>query len=236
MAITDIRKTVLEIINDVEESLGINPSASLNANQFTRVLLRLLNEIIAEIADSGDWKEQYAEAVVTAVSSVRDYAVASQLNGSKVHHIQEVAFQGQIAPLDAVDLSTINQLSRINSVGVPRQYCVVSVNASADPVIRVAPMPGATQAGKVFTVSMFRQPQLYTVASAAGFTPPFPATVLIKMLHARALLEENGGEPTPAWEKTNEQAEKALAEALNRYTTDHGTAMRLKPRRRGSRR
>lgn len=228
MAVTDLRKSVLGVINEVEKKLSITASASLTSTDFTQVLLQLLNEVIEDCADSGDWLELYAETTVTATSSVGTYAIAP---GQLVHHLYEIAFEGQIAPLDKVDISDINRLNRLNSHGVPRQYALIGVNASADPQFRVYPTPGASQADKLFTVSYFYKPRLYTTADGAE-VPPFPANLLIQGLLAKARLEENGGEPTREYLVDQQVYERMKLEALNRYTGDTGFETSIVPRRR----
>ena len=47
MAITDIRKTVLQIINEVQRKLGLAPSVSLTANAQNIVMLDYLNDVIS---------------------------------------------------------------------------------------------------------------------------------------------------------------------------------------------
>jgi hypothetical protein len=228
MALSDLRKTVLQIINEVEKKLSISTSSSLTATDYTQVLLQLLNEVIEDCADSGDWLELYAETTITAASSVGSYTIAP---GQLVHHIHEIAYEGQIAPLNTVDLSDINRLQRLNSFGVPRQYALAGVSVSADPLFRVHPIPGTSQAGDLFTISYYYKPNLLTTSDGAT-VPPFPANLLIAGLLAKARLEENGGEPSREYLADLQSYEALKHQALNRYTGDTGFETRLVPRRR----
>jgi hypothetical protein len=230
MPVTDLRQSVLSIINIVERRMAIAPSASLSATTLTRTLLDLLNEVVADIAEDGERKELYFSTVVTAQSSVADYAVDPA--GGLVHHIYEISQSARgVAPLTHVNLSEINLLNRANSFGVSNQWHTVSANTSGQPVVRVFPTPGASQAGDLFTVVGFLKPPLYTTADGA-VVPPFPASVLWRGLHAYALLEENGGEPTREYELAFSLYEKAKRQDLNRFTTDPGPTVQFMPDRR----
>lgn len=230
MPIADLRLTILEIVNIVERKMGISSSASLNATAFTQTLLDLLNEVVADIAEDGERKELYFSTIVTAQSSVADYAVDP--TGGLVHHIYEVSQSARgVAPLTPVNLSEINLLNRTNSFGVSNQYHVVSANASGQPVARVFPTPGANENGDLFTFVGFLKPPLYTTSDGAT-VPVFPANVLWRGLHAYALLEENGGEPTREYQMALVMYEKAKQQDLNRFTADYGPTVQFMPDRR----
>ncbi|MGI9405307.1 MAG: hypothetical protein ACR2O4_02955 [Hyphomicrobiaceae bacterium] len=230
MPITDLRQTVLEVVNIVERKMGISPSASLNATPFTQMLLDLLNEVVADLAEDGERKELYFSTIVTAQSSVSDYAVDPA--GGLVHHIYEVSQSARgVAPLTPVNLSEINLLNRTNSFGVSNQYHIVSANSSGQPVARVFPTPGANENNDLFTFVGFLKPPLYTTSDGA-IVPVFPANVLWRGLHAYALLEENGGEPTREYQMALAMYEKAKQQDLNRFTTDYGPTVQFMPDRR----
>lgn len=231
MAVTDLRQSVLTVINIVERKMGISLSGTLTTTDFTVVLLDLLNEVVADLAEDGERKELYFSLPVTAQSSVSDYVVSP--SEGLVHHIYEVSQSARgVAPLTPVNLSEINLLNRIpNAPGVSNQYHIVSANVSGQPVMRVFPTPGTQQDGDLFTVVGFVKPPLYTTADAAT-VPPFPANVLWLGLHARALLEENGGEPTRDYQVALSLYEKAKQQDLNRFTTDYGPTVQFLPDRR----
>lgn len=230
MPITDLRQTVLQIINIVERKMGLTLSTTLTSNSLTQTLLDLLNEVIADLAEDGERKELYFSHTVTAQSSVADYAVDPA--GGLVHHIYEVSQSARgVAPLTPVNLSEINLLNRTNSFGVSNQYHIVSANASGQPVARVFPTPGTSQNGDLFTFVGFLKPPLYTTSDAST-VPPFPARVLWMGLHAKALLEENGGEPTREWQMAEATYQKAKQQDLNRFTTDYGPTVQFLPDRR----
>ena len=53
--------------------------------------------------------------------------------------------------------------------------------------------------------------------------PRLPANVLIAGTYAKALLEENGGEPTREFQMAYQEYTKQREEARNRFTADTGT-------------
>lgn len=234
MPITDLRLTVLEIINIVQRKMGISASTSLTDTLFTQTLLELLNEVVADLAGDGERPELYFAVPVTAQTSVFDYAVDPP--GGLVHHIYEISQSARgPAPLTPVNLSEINLLNRItNSPGVSNQWHIVSANSSGQPVVRVFPTPGLAQNGDLFTVYGFLKPPIYTT-SDANVIPVFPANVLWQGLHARALLEENGGEPTREYQVSLAMYEKAKQQDLNRFTVDNGPTTQFMPNRRSRR-
>lgn len=230
MAITDLRQDVLSVINIVERKMGVAVSATLTSTAFTQTLLDLLNEVVADIAEDGERKELYFSTLVTAQSSVSDYAVDPA--GGLVHHIYEVSQSARgVAPLTPVNLSEINLLNRTNSFGVSNQWHIVSANASGQPVTRVFPTPGANENNDLFTFVGFLKPPLYTTSDAT-VVPVFPANVLWRGLHAYALLEENGGEPSREYQMALGMYEKAKQQDLNRFTTDSGPTVQFMPDRR----
>ena len=227
MAVTDVRKTVLQIVNEVQRRMALTATATLTDNNWTLLLLQFLNEVIDDLSSFGEWPEQKDDYIVTAQSSVATYAVEP---GPLVQAIYEVAFQNRIAPLEQLNLSDINRLARLNSFGVPNQYCVVSVNSAANPVIKLVPCPGLGQAGQTITVTYYKKPALLTTSDAAT-VPMFDANLLIVGTHAKALLEENGGERTQEYQTQFALYERMKADSINRYTADTGWDMRLRPRR-----
>lgn len=230
MAVSDLRATVLQSINAVERKLGLTPSTTLSERSFTLVLLDLYNDVIADLADLGDWKELYTEISVTAASSTQSYSIAPA--SGLVHHIYDIRFGTQPAPMYQTSMADMRQLSALQSYGIPNQWAMFGVDASANPTIKVWPVPGSGQAGTAFNVAYFTQPRLYTTSDASEI-PPFPATVVETGLHAAAVLEENGGEPTRQYQMLAAEYEKMKRQAINRYTSDSGYEVRMVPRKRG---
>lgn len=215
----DTRRTILQIVNDVQRRLGVNPTANLTATKHATVLLGLLNQLVDEISDQREWMEWYAETTVLASSSVAEYSVNTPY---PVHHIYEIAFQGDIAPMDVVSIEEIRRLQRLNHHGRPRQFGIVGVNgATGNPTFRVSPIPGSAQNNMGLHIALYKKPAIYST-SDIGEEPEFPAQLLTQGLYAKALLEENGGEPTRQYEIAYAEYQRMLVEAANRYNSDTG--------------
>lgn len=220
-----IRLTVLGIINEVERLLNVKVSSTLTERKLTQVLLRFLNETVDECADFGRWQELYDEVLVTASSSVSQYTVAVS---GLVANIEEISFQGETQALIVKDRQDIRRLQRLASYGIPRQYAVIDVNVSGYPIFRPYPIPGSNQNNKTFRVHYYIKPPLYTTSDGST-TPVFPANVLIKGTYAKALLDENGGEPTNQYQVAYAEYTRMRKEALNRFTGDTGMDTHFRP-------
>ena len=230
MSVAEVRKTVVQIINEVERRLAVDASTSAGATKLSTMLVDLLNDTIDEVSDAGDWQEMLREAKVTAVASVASYEIAVSGN---IKNILEISWGDDIASLDVVSIEDILRLQRVRRFGAPRQYAIVGVSG-VNPIIRPHPIPNASSitaeasAGGVFTVVFYKKPILFGTADTSAI-PAFPAKVLVQGLYAKALLEENGGEPTREYEMAYAEYLKARTEAANRLTTDTGTDIYLVP-------
>lgn len=226
------RLSVIGILNEVQTLLKIDSTTDI-ANKNSLTLLRLLNETVADCADHGDWLETFREIEVTASTSVIDYPVRTS---AQVHHIYEIGFGNQPAPMEIREIQDIRRLNRIsNPGGVPRQFAMIGVETSGpwdgNPKFRVYPQPGATQNNVTFKVAFYENPQLYT-ASDTAVVPPYPANVLVQGTYARALLEENGGEMTNEYQAAFQIYTLARDEAQKRFGSDTGKDVYFTPGRR----
>ena len=225
---TAIYDNVLGIVNEVLRRLGVNTVTSLDGTKLSRVLLQLLNEIIDDISDYGDWQEMYREASVTAVSSVGEYEVTVS---GQVKNIYEIHWKDDVAPLEVRDIQDMRRLQRVAGNGVPRQFGVVGVNASSgNPLFRVFPVPGTTAIGSAatFDIAYYQRPDLYTVSSTAA-TVPFPKNLVVQGLYAKALLFENGGEVTAEYQMAYTEYVRMRRENLNRFNADTGVNLYVVP-------
>ena len=230
MPIAALKLTHIEVINEVERLLAVNVSTQLNSTSFTRVLVRLLNEVIDEIADFGTWQELYEEILVTASATIDTYII--QASGMFIQHIEEISFSSARSPLEVRSGQEIRSLLRSPAYGAPRNYAIIGVDASSgNPQFRPYPVPGASQNNQTFRVIFYRKPNLLdaTVTADATSRSVFPANLLIKGLYAKALLEENGNEPTPEWQRATAEFDRMLREAHNRFNADTGTDIFIVP-------
>ena len=230
MALTDVRKNVIQIVNEVQSRLGVNTTTTLTATKLTTVLLDLLNDVIDEISDFGDWQQMFREVAVTASSSVGSYKISVSAD---VKNVYEIVWGDDVSPLEVRTIEDIRRLQRLASFGTPRQFSIVGVSGTS-PKFRVYPIPNAgaiaaeTSAGGVFDVAYYKKPRLLTTTDVSA-VPAFPSRVLTQGLYAKALLEENGGEPSPQYQTAYAEYIRMRAEALNRFTTDTGTDVYLTP-------
>ncbi|MCB7127941.1 MAG: hypothetical protein J3T61_00180 [Candidatus Brocadiales bacterium] len=219
MTKSSLKQTHLQIVNEVQRLLGVNVTSSLDTNAQSLVLMRFLNEVLSECADYGDFQEMYAETTVLASSSVEEYTIDP---GEPVHHIHEIRFDTDVAPLQVRSIQDIRRLQQTRSFGRPRQFAVVGVDASSgNPNFRPYQIPGSNEDGSPFKIAYYTQPALVTAAATAS-TPAFPANLIIKGVYAAALLEENGGEPTAEYQLAFQKYTHARNEALARFNADTG--------------
>ena len=232
MSLTDVRSDVISIINEVQRKLAVNTQTSLTGTKLTTVLLDFLNDVIDEISDFGDWQQMYREVDITAASSVGEYKIAVSAD---VHHVYEIVWGDDVAPLEVRTIEDIRRLQRLASFGTPRQFAIVGVSGTS-PKFRIYPIPtqaaidAESSAGGVFDVAYYKKPRLFTAVTAdATAVPAFPKKVLVQGVYAKAILEENGGEPSPQYQVVYAEYERMRQEALNRFTTDTGTDIYITP-------
>lgn len=223
MALTNTRLSVLGIINEVQRRLGVNVTSSLTETKHATMLLTLLNDVIDDVSDLGDWQEMFRETLVTAQSSVGTYELSVSAD---VQRVYEIVWNNQVAPLDVRDIQDMRRLQRISSYGVPRQFAIIGVSAN-NPKFRVYPVPTTAA---TFDVAYYKKTRMFTAVTAdASAMPAFPARVLVAGLYAKSLLEENGGESTRQFQAAYVEYTKMKKEALNRFTSDTGTDLYFIP-------
>ncbi|RJO72867.1 MAG: hypothetical protein C4523_02530 [Myxococcales bacterium] len=225
MALTDLRQTSIQIVNRVQRKLGVNATASLASTKHSIVLTDLLNEVVSDLSDAGEWQEMIREVNVTAATSTITYSVETS---AVVHHISEIAFDTDVSPLSVVDVEEIRRLNRLSGTGRPRHFSPFGTDSVGNPQIRVHPQPGSNENGKLLKILYYQKPRLYTT-SDDSISIPFPADVVFQGLYAKALLEENGGEQTRQYQTAYAEYERMKQEAINRFTTDTGTDMNIVP-------
>jgi len=228
MALGDVRKTVLQIINAVQRKLALSESAVLTDTAQTKVLIDFLNDTVDEIADL-DWPDTLATSTVTAASGVSDYSIVG--SSIIVQSIEDIYFGTRTAPLNAVSLSDMRQRQRTNAMGIPTQFSIAGVDANANPLVQVWPRPNGTVAGQTFNILYRLKPPIYTTADAA-VVPPFPAKALEYGTLYKALLDESGGAPTDESERYRQLYEQVTRAANNRYKFNTGTTVQFKARAR----
>lgn len=228
MAIADVRLSVLGIINEVQEKLSVNRTTTVDETRLSLLLLRLLNETVAECVDYGDWQELFRETLVTASSSVEEYTITPETS-ALVQRVYEIHFGTQVSPLEVRTIEDIRRLQKTRGFGEPRQFAIIGVDASTgNPNFRPYPIPGSNENNDTFDIAYYIKPPLYTT-NDNNTIPPLPANVLIQGVYAKAVLEESGQEPTNQYQVAYQEYIRMRKEALNRFTSDTGVDIMLQP-------
>lgn len=226
MANTDVKKTILNIFNEVRTKLGLKTITTLTQDSQSTAMIEYLNDVVSEISDYGDWREQIREVIVTASTCVKNYVVDTS---AVVKNIHEVAFQGRVAHLRYEDLDTIRRLERTSATGEPRQWTISGVDvSSANPIIRVYPTPGSVENNKTFDILYFQKPPLYT-SSDASVIVPFPSALVVQGLLAQSLKDESRGTQTIDYRTEYGIFREMLNEVFNRLNGDTGSNTFFRP-------
>lgn len=230
MTVSDLKGTVIGIINGVRVKLGIASAATLTSDKQALTSLRYLNDVLSITSDYGNWKEQRRETTVTASSSVRTYDIESS---ALVKNIREISFDSNSQPLTLTEEEDVKRLVRTGSTGSPRQWCILGVNSTTgNPQITVVPQPGSNETGKLFEAVWYKKPRLYAITDASAVVP-FPKVLIENGLHSMMLLDESRGTQNIDF-VTQFKAiyEPMLEETFNRFNGDSGNTTYFTPRRR----
>ncbi len=225
MASTDIRKNILGIVNEARKKFVLTSASTLTDDSEAELMVEILNDVIDEVTDYGDWKENIREVIATASSSVSDYSIESS---ALVKNIHEIVFDTDISPMWLTTFDDILRLNRIKSYSRPRQWAVVGVDDNANPKVRVFPIPSSNENNKTFKITYYKKPRLYTVNDASA-VPVYPSRVLVAGLMAKKCLEESGGTPTQQYASYLNDYQNKLKEAYNRFHADSGSDSYFRP-------
>lgn len=231
MAITDIRLTVLQVVNEVQRKLGLNQT-SLTANKLATQLVDHLNDTIDDISDYGNWQELFASANVSVESSVNNYSIQTS---AVIKNIGDVFISNRAGPLRAVNVDQMRIMTRTTSRGLPSQYSIFGTDANGNPNLRVRPTPTSANLPAVFSITYYVKPPMYST-SDANVLIPLPGSIVVLGTLARFMLNESEGAPTPMYQQYMAQYQEELKQALNRFNSDTGFNVSFTPGRRGRRR
>ncbi len=223
MALTDLQATVIEIINEVQRKLGLDSTSSITANSQSRVLLDHLNDVVAELADLGDWQELLVSANTTLVSGQQNYSINTS---EPVKRLVDIYYGDERMPVNYISREDMRQRERANIFGRPIQFAIYGVDSAANPNIRLYPKPNS--ATSYISTLFYSKPRLYTT-SDANTTVPFPAKVVVQGLLAKAILDEEGGTPTDHYTKEYISYQQMAKDAISRYNMDTGNDVRMTP-------
>jgi len=222
----DTRSTAKDIINSVLNKMGTTSVDSIDQNSYSRVLLQLLNEVITDCDDYGDWEERYERVDATPVVGQDLYTFSTPDPIKRVHQIFYNDYRG---PLKQVKKQEMNYLMlRTNTQGKPSFWSVWGVDTQNNPQIRIYPKPQSVASSDIFIMFYYaKTPNLTT--DDGDYLPDFPANLLIRGLYYKALLEQNDGEQSAPIRAAMEEYMNAKREAHNRFTNDSGTSVRFVP-------
>lgn len=229
MAITDIRYTVLQTVNEVQTKLGLDATATLVSNKISMELVSHINDVVSNLSDFGNWMEQLVTANVTVQSSVQDYSIQTS---AVIKNIGDVYIATKRGPLNSVDLDTMRIMTRTTAYGQPSQFCVFGTDDNGNPLIRVRPTPDQSQDGALFSILYYVKPSLYTLSDANTLIP-FPARVVVMGTLAAYTLRESGGSQTDMYTSYYNSYVDSRRSALNRFNSNTGWDVKYTPGRTG---
>jgi|SRR5665213_1068720 len=224
MAITDLRFTVLQTVNEVQRKLGLN-TTTLTGNKVSIELIDHINDVVDDISDFGNWMEQLTTCEITAQTSVRDYSIVVS---AVVKSIGDVYLSTRRGPLRSTDLDTMRIMTRTTSLGTPSQFVIFGTDANGNPVLRVRPTPDVSTGGAMFSVLFYRKPSIYTTSDSATLIP-FPSRVVVLGTLAAYTLRESGGAETPLYQMYYQQYTEAKKSAYNRFNGNTGWDVSFTP-------
>lgn len=228
MSLAGTRKTVLQIINEVERRLGLTPSSSITSSRLSVLYLQLLNEVLEEIDNYSDWQEQYVEYTVSASAGSTSFALGTN---DQIKRIEEVSFGDQVAPLYWPGRDQVRLLNRTQSSakgGNPRHVAIIGTVSGGNPQFKVWPAPTTAVASGNYKVAAYTLTENFTSADGAS-TPKYSANLLIKGLYAYALLEQEDGMMSSTAKNAFQDYYNQLREVHNRYTNDSESELKIQP-------
>lgn len=232
MALGDTKLTVLQVVNEVQRRLMLRPTSTTNDTQHARALVDMLNDVIEEVSDRGEWVQLRGEVDVSCVSGRGVYELPVSGSTESIHHVHEVRVSGRYPPLEwFFDISEYRQRSVLQSYGKPVNAAIVAEDSRGNPTIGFWPRPGANEEGLRATVYFYFKPRKYIAGTDDAEVLALPGRILVHGLHAKALLDESGGAATPHFQTVYAEYMKMVGQALNRFNADTGTTLRIIPGR-----
>lgn len=232
MGLGDIRFTVLQVVNEVQRKLGLDPTSGLSTNKLSIKLVDFVNDVCSDLSDFGDWNEMVVSSNVTAVSGQSDYGISTSAN---VKNIGDIFFSDRTGPLRHVTIQDMRIMTRVTSQGTPSQFTILGTDANGNPNIRVRPTPASAENGEFFSILYYIRCPQYTTSDASTVIP-FPGQIVVDGVLAAALLDESGGSPTDHYARVYQNYLEGRKEALNRFKGDTGWDINFTPSLVGRRR
>lgn len=217
--LSDTRKTILEIVNEVRRKMGVPVVTSLTADSMAKSAIDYLNDVMDEISDYGDWQETYQTFTVTAQTSVYEYSFTTS---AVIKNVDEISYEGRIAPLRLVGTEDMRRFRRIGSLGRPHSWALIATDDVGNPKVQVYPCPSSTENGDIIEAQGATKPRQYTTDNASVY-PPYPARMIIQGLLSYMLLDETRGTPGLEYKAEYSKFRNMIEETFNRLNGDTGT-------------
>lgn len=208
------RGTTLSVIQEVHRRQSYDVPATLTATRTSRLMLDLLNDVMAHISDQGDWPQLYEDVTVQAPACAQRVEVNAS---GPVKRIEELRVSGRRAPMVLTEKSTIRQLQQSSSRGTPQQWALMRTSG-VNPILDIYPR---VQTSGQMIAAAYVMPAIYTTANASAI-PPWSSRLLVQGLQAAVMLDEAGGEQTPQVQAAFRIFQQQLGEELRRWTSDSG--------------
>lgn len=218
--------TVLQVVNEVCGRMNVRAVSSTSQNSFTINLVSLLNDIVDDLLDFGEWNELRASATFTLVSGQARYAAATTALATAnwfVHSISEVRVSGRVPPLEPIaDVNEGRMLLRTGSQGQSSRFFVEGQDGLGNPKVNLFPVPNAQYDGVMGYIKFQVQPPRYEAGTDDSAVIPFPGRVLVAGLLAAAILDESGGSETQQYKSQMQKYLILRNNALGRQTAKTG--------------
>lgn len=218
--------TILQIVNEVCGRMNVRTVSSTSQNSFTVNLIALLNDIVDDLLDFGNWNELRASAQFTLVSGQARYAAATTALTTAnwfIHSVSEVRVSGRVPPLEPVaDVNEGRMLLRTRSYGQPSRFFVEGQDSLGNPMFNLFPIPGSQSAGNTAFVQYQVQPPRYEPGVDDAVVVPFPGRVVVSGLLAAAILDESGGAETQQYRSQIQRYLVLKNNAIGRQTAKTG--------------
>jgi hypothetical protein len=188
--------TYLQAVNSVLRRLRETEVATVNENNYSKLIGELVNDAKKQVEDSYDWNSLTTYFTVTTVADQYDYTVTGLGDRFKV-----IDFLNDTQDYAMINI-TAERMNRFTTFGTPQKssplyYTFSTVDASTgDTKVSLFPLPDKTYA--LILDAIVPQADL----TSDGTIILAPATPIILNAYARALLErgeDNGLNSSEAW-------------------------------------
>lgn len=231
MALADTKLTLIQIVNEVQRKLSLRATTASTDTAHAKVLVDLLNDVIDELSDFGDWVQLRGSIDVSAVSGQSVYTVPVSGSTESINRIEEVRVSGRTPALDPFNsITEYRQLNSLRSRGRPVKFVLTEEDSRGNPKIGIWPTPGASEDGLRMTVHFYLKPRRYIAGTDDAETLPIPGRLLVQGLLVKAILDESGGVSTPQHQVVLAEFERMKRQTINRFNADTGNEIRFVPR------